>query len=406
MRTRAHERANELTCADDSAVGVGLTFRRGIPAFFALLVQGFAEAAAAQMVPVKERDYWVVVTGYSKGARKDAIAKIGSWTEKDLDSLADSTEDLAKAASKCDRCEARQRFDALPLRSAVLLHVERDRADRAARIKERDGEPDCSARAHGLTGERLLKSAALQPGGREFVARLSLAMAMDFRALLCFMGAARWAEYGLKTAPRDAMLLVAQGLTAETIGVTGYTEALPVVSYEWRGGRQFTSVRSDRVDKTRRLNEAREAFEKALSLDPNQEEARVRLGRVLWRLGRVQEAQEPLRKALVATEGEGSIRYLAHLFLGQCLEDSQDMEGAVQQYKAALSLRPDSQISAVALAHVLSLRGDADGARQVLEPVLSFSGRRKTVDPYWLYLTGAPDLGEALLDSLRLESVR
>jgi tetratricopeptide (TPR) repeat protein len=229
-------------------------------------------------------------------------------------------------------------------------------------------------------------------------------MSMDFRAMLCFLRAGHWAETGLKTAPRDATLFLALGLAAETIGVTGYAESAPFATYDTRGRVQYLSMKSDPIDKTRQMNVAREAFEKALAIEPGQAEARLRLGRVLWRLGRVREAQEPLRQAAFAKEE--SIQYLARLFLGQCLEDAQNLDGAINEYKSALSLRPDTQIGAVALAHALFLRGDVDRAREILEPELAFSGRRKTLDPYWIYLIGTPEAAAALLDALRLKSVQ
>ena len=363
-----------------------------------------APAAVAQMVTVKERAYWGLVTQYAHGDRKLAVAAIGGWSEKDFDTTLDSVEDLARAARKCEACEARTRFDALPLRAAALLHAQRDRTDRLLTIKQADGAAECSTSAQGLAGERLLRSVALQPGGQEFVARFSFAMSVDFRAMLCFLRAGHWAEAGLKTAPRDALLFLALGMAAETIGVTGYAEPTPFPTYDTRGRVQYLSVRSGPIDKAHQMNVAREAFERALAIEPGQAEARLRLGRVLWHLGRAREAQEPLRRAAIAKEE--SIRYLAHLFLGQCLEDGQNLGGAIDEYKAALSLWPGAQVGAVALAHALSLRGDADHARDILEPVLALSGQRKTVDPYGVYLIGTPEGAEALLDALRLESVR
>ncbi|MBX7185570.1 MAG: tetratricopeptide repeat protein [Vicinamibacteria bacterium] len=375
--------------------------RVALPFVLALLV---SEGSTAETESVREKEYWATVARYAKGERAGAVASLALWTGRDIDAMVDSIESLARAAAKCEACEARRRFEALPLRAAVLLHAERDREDRIARINKMEGAPDCSARVHGAASERLVRVAALQPGGRDFAARFSAAMSIDFRAMLCFLGAERWADFGLESSPKDPALLMARGLVTETIGVTGYTEAPPIVTYESRNGREFASVRSAKADKTRRLNEAREAFEKALAIDPDQAEARLRLGRVLWRLGRGQEARERLRRAIA--DGPEWIRYLGHLFIGQCLEDSRDVAGAIVEYKASISLRPDSQVGAMALAHALSTRGDADGARDALEPALAYAGRRKTVDPYWLYLNGAPDTGETLLGILRLESLR
>jgi len=370
----------------------------------AVVLTGLASRSFAQTVSVKERAYWEVVDQYVKGDRNQALDLIGAWKEKDLDSVLDSIEGAAKVAAKCKACEAAQRFVTLPLKAAIVLHAQRDRADRVAKVKGLDGAPDCSDSVQGQAGERLLTSVVLQTGGEEFAARFTLAMALDFRAMFCFLRAARWAEAGLKLAPKDPALWVARGLTAETMGVTGWAEPTPFSIYDPRRGSRQTVMRSSPIDKTHQLNTAREAFEKAVSIDPNQVEARVRLGRVLWRLGRLQEAKEWLGKGVVSKEV--SINYLAHLFLGRCLEDSRDLAGAINEYKAALALQPDAQIGAVALSHVLALRGDTEGARQVLEPVLAYAGNHKTFDTYWTYLVGVPELSEALLEALRLESTR
>jgi tetratricopeptide (TPR) repeat protein len=187
------------------------------------------------------------------------------------------------------------------------------------------------------------------------------------------------------------------------IGTSGNTEAVPFTTFD-AGGRASVVTRSTPIDKGHQANVAREAYEKALAIEPGLDEARLRLGRVLWGLGRIGEAQESLERITGAT-GE-PVRYLAHLFHGRCLEDTADLEGAVREYQAALGVIPDSQVGAVALAHALSLRGDADGARAVLERILPLSGTRKALDPYWIYLNGAPAVAESLYDALRLESAR
>ena len=120
--------------------------------------------------------------------------------------------------------------------------------------------------------------------------------------------------------------------------------------------------------------------------------------------GRGPEARESLKQAVDETDGDS--RYLARLFLGQCLEDDGDIEGAIDRYSAAVAMRPDTQIGAVALAHAQSLRGRSETAREVLERMLPLSGRRQSADPYWNYLTGAPEAVEALIEDLRRETLR
>ncbi|HQZ17792.1 MAG TPA: hypothetical protein PLD86_13040 [Vicinamibacteria bacterium] len=391
----------ELTCADERAMGAGLSFRRGTPALAALFILALANASAAQMVTVKERAYWGVVTLYAKGERGIALANIGAWTESDLGRIQKSVEDLEKVARRCTGCEERRRFDALPLRAAILLHAERDRVDRAVRIQE-SGAADCAVSAHGRMSGELFGPAALQPGGGEFAKRFAVASSLHLRSVLCFLSGRNWAEAGLKLAPRDAMLHLADGLASESIGVTGFVEPNLRMARDARG-RLSNSGYPD-VKPRDELKRALGEFEKALASNPRLAEARLRAGRVGWRLGRGLEALESLKRAV--SESEGALLYLAHLFLGQCLEDDGDLEGAIEHYAAAVALRPDTQIGAVALAHAHSRRGEPEKGREILGAALARSGTRRTVDPYWSYLMGATSLAETLLEELRVESVK
>jgi len=365
-----------------------------------LLVLALAEYSAAQMLTARERDYWALVAQYAKGDRAQALERIGRWTEKDLGPILKSVEDLARTARRCQGCEERTRFDALPLRTAILLHAERDRVDRMARVRENGGTADCAVSANGRMSAELLDPAALQPGGAPFVARFATAFSLHLRSTLCFLTGRNWAEAGLKLAPQAATLHLADGLASETIGVTGFVEPTLRVVRDVRGRMES----GYEVNRSKELNRAAEEFRKALSLNPELVEARLRLGRLLWRLGRGREARESLQ--LAVNGSDGALLYLAHLFLGQCLEDDGELPAAIGQYAAAVSLRPDSQVGAVALAHAHSLRGDGEKGREVLDRSLSLSGSRRTQDPYWNYLMGAPDLAEGLIEDLRRETVR
>ncbi len=381
-------------------MGAGLSFGRSVPAL-PLLVLAFANTAAAQMVTVKERAYWGVVTLYAQGDRGNALASILTWTESDLGRIRKSVEALEKAARRCGECEEQQRFDAVPLRAAILLHAERDRTDRAAMIRESGGAAECAVSAHGRMSEQLIALAARQAGGVEFVSRFAAANSLYLRSVLCFATGRHWAGIGLEVSPGDAMLHLADGLASETIGTTGFVEPTFRRAADSRGRPVYGYAD---VNRKQELKRALGALEKALASNPRLSEARLRAGRVLWRLGRGREAQDSLRRAVI--ESEGALRYLAHLFLGQCLEDEGNLAGAIDQYAAAVALRPETQIGAVALAHAHSLDGRSERAREILEGALALSGRRPTADPYWTYLTGAPDLTEALLDRLRAESLR
>ena len=391
-------KGKELNCVNESAVGTLLSIRRGAAA---LLVLAIGEVSTAQMVTVQERAYWGAVTQYARGDRGIALADIGAWAEKDLGRMLKSVEDLEKSARRCAGCEERLRFDALPLRAAILLHAERDRADRADRMQTNGGRADCAMSAHGRMSERLLAPAALQPGGVQFAARFAAATSLHLRSVLCFLSGRNWAEAGLKLAPRDAMLHLADGLASEIIAVTGFVEPNLRLVRDARG-RPISGY--PEVKPEAEFNRALRSFEAALASNPRLSEARLRAGRVQWRLGRGPAAKESLRQA--ATESEGPLLYLAHLFLGQCLEDDGDLDGAIDHYTKALAVLPDSQIGAVALAHAHSRRGESEKGREILDAGLSHSGRRQTVDPYWNYLMGVTSVAEVLIEDLRTESLK
>ena len=98
--------------------------------------------------------------------------------------------------------------------------------------------------------------------------------------------------------------------------------------------------------------------------------------------------------------------YLAHLFLGQVLEDMNDIDTAISEYRAAVALQPRSQSGAMALSQGLALRGDVESARRLLEGVLVPAGQKRTADPYWSYVIATPGLAEGLFNDLRNQAAR
>ena len=70
-----------------------------------------------------------------------------------------------------------------------------------------------------------------------------------------------------------------------------------------------------------RYRQARSFFEDAIASDDGLTLARVRLGRVQWRLGEREAGQAALEKA-VERSADPQLSYLAHLFLGRVHEDS------------------------------------------------------------------------------------
>lgn len=340
--------------------------------------------------------YWALVEQYLRGDRARALADIASWEVKDLEKVASSVSHLSESANRCAACPDRKKFDALPVRAAVLLLAERDRLDRMnARLANQGGE--CSA-SHNATIERLLRLVRRQPGGTEFSSRFSVAMSLHYRSLLCFLHARATVESGLKADPHDAVLHLAGGLVDESIGVLGF--AGPPASTD-ADQRSAPIDHSDATARKSRLSQARVWFEKALAANANLHEARLRLGRVYWRLGKLAEALVSLKRS--AAECGPPLSFLAHLFLGRVFEDSNEIDAAIQEYRRAMALNPRIQVGVLALSHALVLRGDVEPARALLETTLTSTRPRPSVDAYATYLAGTPAVAEEFFSRLRLE---
>mgnify|MGYP002402414658 CR=1 FL=1 len=131
--------------------------------------------------------------------------------------------------------------------------------------------------------------------------------------------------------------------------------------------------------------EARRFLADAVAADPANALARLRLGRVLDRLGEGELARRELEEAL-RLSSDPDIGFLSHLFLGRIDEQDLRLPEAAEQYRLALSSDPGSQSAAVALAHVLQLAGDPEQGRAILEHAVA-AGRRANRE--W----GAVDLG-------------
>ena len=216
---------------------------------------------AIALIPSTPPGYWSTVGEYASGDRAAAVGAIAAMTRADL-----------AAARK----EANIPFAPRPLRAAVLLHAERERADRRKVVEGSGGQPDCWVGPHGSMAEKLLKPAGEQPEGREFVAAFALAQSLFQRSVLCFKNALDWAELGLRSDSRASALYFAAGLAGESLGTLG--PGPPAGA-----GQAAVSAQMPRNETI--LERARDRYSKALSRDPGFAEARVRLGRMQGNAG-------------------------------------------------------------------------------------------------------------------------
>ena len=345
--------------------------------------------------------YLELAERYAAGSRAEAVGALGGWTEHELEAEFEELRDLAVAAGRCGACPAKLQLERLPLRAVVMLHTDRDDVERWPVLLVDERGAKCGSGVHAGLAAEIVPLLMGELEGREFARRWYLAMALRAHGRFCLSDALRWAQKGLKWFPKDAGLLLASGTTDEALG------SLPSWSRDRLGDMLTTRQRREATSavsaQRRHLEYARRSFEHALAADADLTEARLRLGRVEWRLEHADAARTALEGALDRTQ-EPFLLYLGRLFLGQIHQDAGRLAEAEREYRAALGVDPHAQAAAVALSHVLQLAGDAAESRDVLERAVASAGRRRSADAYWDYLFGRSDDAETLLEALRQET--
>jgi tetratricopeptide (TPR) repeat protein len=365
--------------------------RAGIVALGLFCVSGSVASAGSEASPAS---YWASVSQYARGDRQAATEAVGSVSERDIAEAVRTAQALANAGRRCVACEARERFDALPIRAAILLHAEVERTDRARATASASGPPDCVKGRHATAVDKLLKSVVHQTGGTAFLIEFHTIQALYQRSVLCFVEARRWADAGLKLGPKEPLLHLTAGLAEESLVAFSGVSATAASDHDVLIRNAQNAGGIDRDDLVSR---AAERYSKALTLNPVLVEAHLRLGRLRHRQGKADEARKSLRQAI--SLGSGPLLYLAHLFLGQSFESEGDLEAAVQEYRRALVPEPGMQTASVALANALVRQGRPAEGREILDRALSESADRR-LDAYWSYLVGDPVIGEALFARL------
>lgn len=348
-------------------------------------------AAAALPASAQPSDaYRHLLELYARGERAEALAGLERFSYNDL---IHEYGELRAAALKVDLRG--------PLRTAVMLHSDRDDEERPPPTGTEQPR-GCPGKQADLAG-RYAALLARWPETRDFARRFFLATALRCQWDFCLEPALRWAKDGLKLFPRDPPLLLTAGSVLEESATLA-----DVKSAEGLAGlrqRQRDEVQGALAARQQRFSEARQHFREALEADPTLTLARVRLGRVSWRLGEADAARTALEQA-VAEAPEPRMLYLARLFLGRVHEDGGRLEPAIAEYRLALALDPKAQTAAVALSHALRLAGESEASRQVLSQALAHAGRRTVADPYWNYLTSNTLRIEDAFDALRRETLR
>jgi tetratricopeptide (TPR) repeat protein len=144
---------------------------------------------------------------------------------------------------------------------------------------------------------------------------------------------------------------------------------------------------------------AEEFYRRALAVDAGNEEARLRLGRVLSLTSRPDAALVELR--LAASSTALRIRYLASMFEGIVHEAPGRMDAALASYQEAVRACPGCLSGAVALSHAQRRTGAIDTAEQTLDAAMARDARVPFADYWWDYPLGALRQRDVLLAQLR-----
>jgi tetratricopeptide (TPR) repeat protein len=343
-------------------------------------------------------DYLELLRAYARGERAEAIAELGTWSLRELDRQLGQMARLVQAAELC-RCPTP--IEGVSLRAAVMLHADRDRAERPASTEAEQPRPCPGPQARLAT--RYAALLARLPEHRDFARRFFLATALRAQWDYCLEEAVRFGQDGIQLFPRDGELLLAVGSVYEEGATLGNTASLTRISGLPEGKHD-----NDRVSAKQRrkwMLEARRFLTDAVAADPENVLARLRLGRVLYKLGEADLAKQALAGAAEGSRQE-ALSFLSHLFLGKIQEDARLFDDAVAEYRVALGIDPTSQSAAVALAHALELTGEREAAVGVLGDALRAAGRRDGRDAFWDYLVGDAMRLESLLDELHRESLQ
>lgn len=139
-------------------------------------------------------------------------------------------------------------------------------------------------------------------------------------------------------------------------------------------------------DESEELRKAERLFRASLERNPKQIEARIRLGRVLGRRGRHQDAIVELRRATMETDNR-LLQYYGQMFLGTEAAALDLTDEARRAYERAAELYPDAQSPHLALSALAVRVGDRAQALAAIQPVLTGADPLLSDDPWWSYYT-------------------
>jgi VWFA-related protein len=334
-----------------------------------------AVAKAAASTPTANRNaagYLALVDGYRKGDASAATA-LSSWTLAELKPGIDA----ARGGQGCDEgCR----------RAAAVLHLD------AALAAEDRGDAPASA-AHVAAGRQLLEKTK----DERFRGQWLLAVGYQLLGEARLREAESVLEESVKAGNTDALLALGAiwdfRSTLDSVPPGTHLETPPD---GWQSLPRFQIV----AYRAQGLGKAEDFYRRVLQARPDLAEAHLRLGRVLLRREKPDQAAPELE--IAAGSDDPLVRQLALLLLGDVAEKRGRIADAIASYKAALVVNPRSQAAHMALSYAQVRSGERSvGIATVREAATSTPAADEPMDGWLAYHLGPSRHLAGLLRSLR-----
>jgi Tfp pilus assembly protein PilF len=348
---------------------------RGLPGIVAALVLLSPVATAGQAADTLDErfsTYLGLVERYRSGVRDEAVRKLGTWGPV---WIRWGVDELLRRGERADWADIRDWVRTA--QGAFLLHVATAMYGHEGEFLRGDHDDHIHAalrllRWFGDRKEQPEEARGLRP--RDFYLALASVELLAGRP----NEADSLAEESLESYDRDVMMWLLVACTAD------------MKVRRSRGGRP-----SDED-----LQNAGDRFRRVLALDPENEAGRLRLGWILVRRGRFDEAR-PLLEAAARRPLDEDRRFLSLLFLGAVYEGLGNPRAAVEAYRQATKSAPHVQAGQVALARTLERVAGERAARAVVQSFVAKQARSWVRgDPWDEFHFGPPELRMRPFDSL------
>ena len=150
------------------------------------------------------------------------------------------------------------------------------------------------------------------------------------------------------------------------------------------------------------LREAEKLYARSVQLEKDNAEANLRLGWVLKKLRKYDEAAVHLHRVLDLSSDPHHI-YRSRMALGALAETAGRLSEAASHYEAATRAEPAWQIGYIAWSHALHAAGSHSRAREILEKALGTNPAAERLDGWWRYELGLAPRLDSLLERMRAE---